>query len=318
MTSLSRGTALGRVANRLDGAHPASALTRARDWKLGIITDEIAESLDQALRLIKGYHLEWCELRQLWGKNVMSLSSDELARARKLIQKFNLKVSQIGSPIFKYDLPQMPASRWGIRDTFRANYTDDDTDKLLRKAFRLARFLGTNKVRVFSYWRVEDPEKAYPYVCDRLARAAEMARQNGILLTIENEHECNISTGKELSRILRDINSPYLRGTWDPANAAVQGEIPYPDGYSEVRRLIEHLHVKDLRRHMRTRKTRWAPVGKGLIDWKGQFEALRRDGYRGAISLETHYRKRGATRIESTRISLEGLLKLLPPPGAPA
>jgi sugar phosphate isomerase/epimerase len=286
-------------------------LSKTVGWKLGIITDEIAESFDRSLGFIGQYGLEWCELRQVWGKNVMNLSSAELRRAKELIQRFNLKVSQIGSPVFKYNLPQMPARAGEKRDTFRANFTDQDSDRLLHESFRLAHFFGTNKVRVFSYWRVDEPQEAYPYVLDRLAQAAEMAGRNGVLLTLENEHECNIATGKELGRLLRDVSSPHLRGTWDPANAAMQGETPYPDGYLRARGLIEHLHVKDLRKNLRTYKLEWAPVGKGFIDWEGQFEALRRHGYNCTVSLETHYRKRGATNIESTRISLEGLLKIL-------
>jgi sugar phosphate isomerase/epimerase len=43
-------------------------------------------------------------------------------------------------------------------------------------------------------------------------------------------------------------------------------------------------------------------MGKGLIDWVGQYEALKRDGYRHAVSLETHWRGAGtpeASTIQS-------------------
>jgi sugar phosphate isomerase/epimerase len=55
----------------------------------------------------------------------------------------------------------------------------------------------------------------------------------------------------------------------------------------------------------------WVPVGSGSIDYKGQFEALRRDNYDGTISLETHYRRPDGDKIESTRESLEGLLAVM-------
>jgi hypothetical protein len=29
-------------------------------------------------------------------------------------------------------------------------------------------------------------------------------------------------------------------------------------------------------------------MGKGIIDWSGQFAALKRDGFHSAVSLETH------------------------------
>src|SRR6266567_2374516 len=80
-------------------AFPLSA-GQTNAFKLGIITDELSGNLEEALPFIASYHLHWCELRELWGKNIMSLSKEELDRARKMIQKHDLQVSDIASPIF--------------------------------------------------------------------------------------------------------------------------------------------------------------------------------------------------------------------------
>jgi sugar phosphate isomerase/epimerase len=182
---------------------------------------------------------------------------------------------------------------------------------LLDQSFKLAEFFGTRKVRVFSYWRVENPEKVYSHVRDRLAKAADIAGKANIVLVLENEHECNVGTGKELGRVLKDINSPHLRGNWDPGNAVMLGEVPYPDGYRDVKGLFAHMHIKDAKKNPQTGKVEWAPVGGGMIDWKGQLEAVRKDGYDGTMSLETHYRRPDGNKVESTRESLTGLLKII-------
>ncbi|MGE5326696.1 MAG: sugar phosphate isomerase/epimerase family protein [Deltaproteobacteria bacterium] len=306
-----------RLLQTAAAALPAAALFSssrfslgAVPFKLGIITDEITEKFEDALDFISSYSLEYCELRELWGKNIMNLSKDDLERARDLIEKHHLHVSDIGSPIMKYNLPEVPA-REEKRDTFRANFTEQDTEQLFDQAFELARFFHTRKVRIFSYWRVADPEKAYPYVRDRLAKAAEIARKAGMLLVLENEHECNIGTGKELGRVLKEINSLHLQGNWDPGNAVMLAEVPYPDGYEAVRGWFAHMHAKDVAKDSATGKLKWAPVGGGVVDWKGQLHALRLDGYEGTMSLETHYRRPDGNKVESTRESLEGLLKLM-------
>ncbi|HZT69181.1 MAG TPA: sugar phosphate isomerase/epimerase family protein [Terriglobia bacterium] len=309
--TLTRRSFLGATLAAWPGAAylKAAAASRAMGWKLGIITDEISEDFEQALDFISHYGLGYAELREMWKKNIMNLSQAELDRAKDMIEKHHLKVTDIGSPVFKYNLPQMPA-RAEKRDTFRADFTDQDTDHLLEESFKLAKFFGTRKVRIFSYWRVAEPEKAYPYVRDRLAKAAEVAGKSDILLILENEHECNIGTGEELGRILRDINSPHLRGNWDPGNAAMLHEVPYPNGYNHVKGLFAHMHIKDVRKGPNGR-LQWAPVGGGFIDWKGQFEALRRDGYQGDMALETHYRRPDGNKVESTRESLLGLFKVI-------
>ncbi|MDR3773529.1 MAG: sugar phosphate isomerase/epimerase, partial [Terracidiphilus sp.] len=58
-----------------------------------------------------------------------------------------------------------------------------------------------------------------------------------------------------------------------------------------------------------------APVGTGLIDWTAQFRALRKIGYREAVSLETHWHGGGSPE-ESTRISWAGMKKALQDSGA--
>ena len=242
----------------------------------------------------------------------MNLSPAELGRARHLIERHRLKVSEIASPIFKYHLPGMPSQHPNMNDTFvAADLTDKDTEDLLRRVFKLARFFGTSKVRVFSYWRVEEPEKAYPYVRERLAKAATLAAQDNITLLLENEHDCNVGTGEELGRMVRDINLPYLRGMWDPCNAARLGEVPYPDGYRQVRGLFPHMHIKDIRRNPASGELQYVPVGEGMIDFRAQFAALRDDGYEGTMSLETGYLRPDGNKAESTRECLEGLLRVL-------
>jgi len=298
---------LAAVASRL----AADATKDAHGFKLGIITDELTGQLNEALDFISSYHLRWCELREMWGKNIMNSSREELDRAGDLLARHGIRVSEIASPLFKWNCPRMPAKAGEKRDTFAASFTEDDADKLLDQAFELARFFGTRMVRIFTYWRVDDPAKAYPYVRDRMAKAAEVAARNKIVLNVENEHACNVGTGKELGRLLRDVNSPNLRGVWDPANATMLGEVPFPDGYEAVKGLFPHMHVKDSRKSAKTGELEWAPVGGGIVDFKGQFQALVRDRYEGTISLETHYRRPDGNKVESTRESLMGLFKVL-------
>ncbi len=298
---------LAAVASRL----AADSTDNTHGYKLGIITDELTGQLNEALDFISSYHLRWCELREIWGKNILNASREEIDRARDLIGRHGVRVSEIASPVFKWNCPQIPPKAGEQHDNFGASFGEKDAERLLDRSFDLARFFGTRMVRIFTYWRVDDPDKAYPYVRDRMAKAAEVAGRNDMILNIENEFACNVGTGKELGRVLREVNSPHLRGVWDPANAAWLGEVAYPDGYEAVKGLFPHMHVKDARKNAGTGRLEWAPVGGGIVDFKGQFQALRRDRYDGTISLETHYLRADGNKVESTRESLEGLFKVI-------
>src|SRR5262249_11041845 len=160
-------------------------------------TDELTTNLDEATDFVSSYGLHYCELREFFGKNIMNVPQADLDRAKKVLEAHKLQVTDIASPIFKWNLPNMPAKAGEKRDEFKASFVESDADTVLEKSFKLARFFGTNKVRIFSYWRVEDPEKAYPFVVERLGKAAKVAAKNEIILVLENEHACNVGTGKE-------------------------------------------------------------------------------------------------------------------------
>jgi L-ribulose-5-phosphate 3-epimerase len=105
------------------------------------------------------------------------------------------------------------------------------------------------------------------------------------------------------------VTSRFFMLNWDPGNAAMAGETPFPDGYLLLpKERIAHCHCKDVVRE--NTKLQWAPVGQGSIDWVGQFRALIRDGYRGVMSLETHWRGAG-TAEASTIQSWNGMMSAL-------
>ena len=90
--------------------------------------------------------------------------------------------------------------------------------------------------------------------------------------------------------------------------------MPYPDGY----RAVLPLHRARARegRGGGGRRHRPHPLGLHRHRRRGptpaQIAALRGDGYRGALSVETHWRKPGDSGPESTRETLAGLRRFLP------
>jgi sugar phosphate isomerase/epimerase len=56
-------------------------------------------------------------------------------------------------------------------------------------------------------------------------------------------------------------------------------------------------------------------MGRGIIDFVGQFRALANAGYSGTVSLETHW-KGGGSEEESSRQSMAGMKEQLKKAGA--
>jgi L-ribulose-5-phosphate 3-epimerase len=311
------GVALGAAAMprclRAMGATPRLK----SPFRIAVITDEISQDFDHACSVAAAdFGMQWVELRGLWNKNILALNAAEIAEARRILAKYELRVSDIGSPLFKVDWPGAPLSKFSPkRDQFSADFTFKDQDHVLDKSIELAKAFQTDRVRGFDFWRLDDPAPHRKAINAKLAEAAEKLGKQGIIFILENEMACNTGTGAEAAKVLAAVSSPYLMLNWDPGNAAALGEIPFPNGWDLLpKSRIGHCHCKDTVMKAGGGYD-WAPVGKGVIDWVGQFKALKQMGYHNTVSLETHWHG-GSSPEDSTRQSWAGMKADLKAAGA--
>src|SRR6202162_4431131 len=278
-------------------------------FRIAVINDEIAQDFGHACEVAsQQLGMEWIELRSLWNKNVLKLDSHQIAEARRVLKKNNLRVTDIASPLFKVDWPGAPKSKFSPhRDQFNADFTFAQQDEVLERCIELAKIFQTDRVRCFDFWRLENPGPYRRVMNEKLLNAANKLGQNDLILVLENEGACNTATGAEAAKVLGEVKSPYLMLNWDPGNAASHGETPYPGGYGLLPKdRIGHCHCKDVAKKSGGQGGGWAAMGDGIIDWVGQFKALKRDGYRYAVSFETHWRGAG-TPEASSRQSWAGM-----------
>lgn len=277
---------------------------------IAAITDEFSPDLETALDPIAEIGMKAVELRVVFGKNILDLTGAELDRVLEITRSRGLEIVSIASPLLKCVLPGAPPVDGRFQqDIFASKHTFSDQPHLTEHAFDVAKRLGAKIVRVFSYWRTVDPGKCFDAVASALEELARQAAKHGLIVGLENEHACNIATAAETARVLERVNHPNLMVVWDPANAYVSGENPFPTGYRLLPPdRIVHVHAKDCEVSGHTPE--WGPLGTRAIDWKGQIAALLKDGYKGYISLETHWPGPNGDKLEGSRIcgwNLRGL-----------
>jgi L-ribulose-5-phosphate 3-epimerase len=282
-------------------------------FRLSVINDEISQDFDHSCYVVaKDFGLQWIEIRGMWNKNITDLNATEIADARKILEKYQLRVTDIASPLFKVDWPGAPLSKESPQhDQFHADFDFKQQDKLLEHCIELTKAFQTDRLRCFDFWRLEDQKPYRAAINDKLRQAADVCAKSNVILLLENEMACNTGTGEEGASTLGAVTNKNFMINWDPGNAGTfAGNVPYPHGYDALPKdRIGHCHCKDVIRKP-DGKYEWAPVGGGLVDWVGQFRALKRDGYHYAVSLETHWRGAG-TPEASTRISMKGLKEAL-------
>lgn len=301
-----------RKAEAFSPREPSAAEKGACPFRLAVINDEITQDFERACQIVaRDFGLHWIELRSMWNKNITDLGAQEIEDARKLLSEYKLQVTDIASPLFKTDWPGAPrSSQSETRDQFHANVGPAAQDKLLEHCISLAHTFQTDRIRCFDFWRLDDPKAYRQAINAKLQRAAQRCAKDDLILLLENEMSCNTATGEESAAVLQAVPNRNFMLNWDPGNAAAIGDTPYPAGYQLLPKdRIGHCHCKDVVRKS-DHKYDWAPVGGGIVDWVGQLQALQRDGFRYALSLETHWGGAG-TPEASTRTSMDGLRKTL-------
>jgi len=257
------------------------------------------------------YDLRWAEIRNLMlGGKIRYVYTDatpeQLKQVKRQLDEAGVRISVLDTAIFKIALPSTvpigdaPAYANPNAGEFRHQLEH------LRHAAEAAHLLGTERIRIFTFRRVADPAAIFDRVVEQLHRAIEVATQANVTLLVENEYDCNTGTAAETAKLFRAIPDRRLMHNWDPCNAYEMGERPFPNAWDRLdHSRISHIHLKD------AKGDQWKPIGAGEIDFAGQFQALKRIGYSGTLSVETRYKNARQDLYASSVESMNGLLKVL-------
>ena len=219
------------------GALGAPALLRAgvkidSGW-ISVITDEIARTPEDAIAFAKQYGLRYVELRGVPGarKRYDALTDGELKQASAEFRDAGLEVSFFNSGLLKHGLPgTATVNPKHTRPTDEKRF--DARMEELKRAINASQHLGVDILRVFAFFRVEDPMALMPRVADIMGPMVELAEKEKVQLLIENEGACNVATCAELAALMKLLPSPAVGINWDPLNGTKFNEPPMPEGYS--------------------------------------------------------------------------------------
>jgi sugar phosphate isomerase/epimerase len=242
-------------------------------FALSAFGDEIAVDLDEQLQLLNELKVGYLELRSAWGKNVLTMDDDDVTRARKVLAAHDVQVGCIGSPIGKSPIVDPIEMELGN----------------LARICQIGEALDCLRVRMFSFYPPDTStnERYDEYVeqsASRLVRLAELARQEGATLLLENEKDIVGDTLARCHALVTAVDSPHLRFLWDPANFVQVGEERVTErGWPMLGEYIGYVHIKDARLDGGV-----VAAGEGDGQVKELLAELKNSGYQGILALEPH------------------------------
>ena len=232
--------------------------------------DEISSDPAEQLEVLAAESIGFLEFRSAWSANVADLTDAQVTAFRSAIDAAGVQVSAIGSPIGKI----------GITAPFEPELAR------MRRVAEIAARLGTNLVRVFSFFipAGDQPERYRTEVIDRLAALTQVAVEHGLILAHENEKLIYGDIPERCADLIASVESPNLRATFDAANFVQCGVRPHTGAYGLIRPYLKYVQIKDAR----AETGEVVPAGQGDGEIRQTLSALIEDGFDGYLSLEPH------------------------------
>ena len=249
--------------------------------KLCAFSDEADSSLDGQIAALHRNNIPYMEMRTVNGKNVTMLTIDEAKEIKEKLDANGIKVWSIGSPIGKVDI----------------NTDFDEYLKLVKHTCELANVLGTDKIRMFSFFNAyEEKEKVFDY----LNKMVEVASAYGVHLYHENEKDIYGDTKERVQEIMD--NTKGLKYIYDPANYLQCGESA-DDTLDMFHAKTDYFHIKDV--ILKSGALVPAGMGDGKID-----ELVARITEDKTLTLEPHLAVfEGYSHIDKTVMKHEVVFK---------
>ena len=251
-------------------------MTERIPFRVGVITDEVSQSLATAIEFCKGFGLSALELRSVDGVSPFDWSEEKVREMKALCDENGMQVVAISAPLFKCQIGDAEAVASHVAS--------------FERLCGYANLFGARLIRGFDFWQCGAS------LAERAARyepIIKLCERYDVICAVEYDPSVHCATPQDVAEFVNFVNHPRISALFDPGNGIFSDKTraPYPEGYEALKDRLAHVHVKDAVANDTSKGAESVCVGTGQVDYKGLFRRLIADGYRGYVMLETHYRK---------------------------
>ena len=210
------------------------------------------------------------------------LGLQERAAIRRLVQAHSFEISSISAHISLID----------VDDAVRQQHVD-----FVKGCIDLATDVGTDIVHVISGLLPTGVarERAWTWLVESISVCIDHAVERDVVFGIEADEIMLLASMADLRMLMDDLETSKLCVNFDASHSIPMGEDP-AEWVKILNSRIVHVHLKDVKPREPSKKQaslfgvpvefEYPPLGKGLIDWRELFGALRQINYSGFLSAE--------------------------------
>ena len=202
------------------------------EFILSAFADEGGKTIDEQIKVLKDNNLTHIEPRGINGVNFSDFTEEQAKELKKKLDANGIGVSALGSPFGKIE----------ITDDFAPHF------EKFKRNVELACILGTENIRMFSFFMPDNTDDFSPYrdeVMERLEKFCDYSLRSNIWCCHENEKGIYGDTDDRCLDILKTFEGK-IKGVFDPANF-IQCGVEILPAYEKLAPYIEYMHIKDAR-----------------------------------------------------------------------
>lgn len=252
-------------------------------FDIAVFTDEIADTMADALGLVRAWGVSKLELREGGQARYPNFTPEEIGMLDDA-RRDGVRVTAVSPGLFK----------GSITDTA----TFDREMEALPRSLDLAARLDCPTLIIFGFERFDgEGDDLRPRVVEAFRTITEAVAGAGMTVIVENEPKFWVDLPEESAALVRDVDHPAFRLNWDPANLQWGGVEPTYEGFQAVRPYLGGLHVKD---YFPSRPfAPWCAVGEGVTPWAEILRWVAEESDLPHVTLETHAWPRTETSKQS-------------------
>ncbi len=206
--------------------------------------------------------------------NKLDYTEKEINELKKLSQEFAMPFKTMTLSANRY---------WPIGDKEKR----EEGINLIKKAIVLAKKLDIEIIQLTAYdvYQKESNDETKNLYKEGLLEALKFNENYKIILAIEVlEDVPHFNTSEKLVKLIKEIDSPYLKEYADNGNLIYNGYDPVKDLH-DCKDEVVAVHIKDAIYHNEHN----IEYGKGEVDFEGVFSYLKEIDYKGYLVSECWY-----------------------------
>ena len=206
--------------------------------------------------------------------NKLDYTDEEINELKSLSQEFAMPFKTMTLSANRY---------WPIGDKEKR----EEGINLIKKAIVLAKKLDIEIIQLTAYdvYQKESNDETKNLYKEGLLEALKFNENYKIILAIEVlEDVPHFNTSEKLVKLIKEIDSPYLKEYADNGNLIYNGYDPVKDLH-DCKDEVVAVHIKDAIYHNEHN----IEYGKGEVDFKGVFSYLKEIDYKGYLVSECWY-----------------------------